>query len=33
MGTDHLDMYLLHWRGRVPLAETVAGFEELCRRV
>jgi len=29
LGTDHLDMYLLHWRGRVPLAETVAGFEEL----
>ncbi|SFL71287.1 aldo/keto reductase [Geodermatophilus ruber] len=27
--TDHLDMYLLHWRGPVPLAETVAGFEEL----
>jgi diketogulonate reductase-like aldo/keto reductase len=29
LGTDYLDMYLLHWRGRVPLAETVAGFEEL----
>jgi diketogulonate reductase-like aldo/keto reductase len=29
LGTDHLDMYLLHWRGRVPLAETVAGFGEL----
>lgn len=29
LGTDHLDMYLLHWRGRVPLAETVAGFEDL----
>ena len=27
--TDHLDLYLLHWRGRVPLAETVAGFEDL----
>lgn len=27
--TDHLDGYLLHWRGRHPLAETVAGFEEL----
>jgi diketogulonate reductase-like aldo/keto reductase len=27
--TDHLDMYLLHWRGRVPLAETVEAFEEL----
>jgi diketogulonate reductase-like aldo/keto reductase len=31
LGTDYLDMYLLHWRGRVPLAETVAGFEELVR--
>jgi diketogulonate reductase-like aldo/keto reductase len=27
--TDRLDLYLLHWRGDVPLAETVAGFEEL----
>lgn len=24
LGTDYLDMYLLHWRGSVPLAETVA---------
>ena len=29
MGTDRLDLYLLHWRGAVPLAETVAGFEAL----
>jgi diketogulonate reductase-like aldo/keto reductase len=29
LGTDHLDLYLLHWRGPVPLAETVAGFEDL----
>lgn len=29
--TDHLDLYLLHWRGSVPLEETVAGFEELRR--
>lgn len=29
--TDHLDLYLLHWRGEHPLAETVAGFEELRR--
>lgn len=29
LGTDHLDLYLLHWRGRHPLAETVAAFEEL----
>lgn len=27
--TDRLDCYLLHWRGQVPLAETVATFEEL----
>ena len=29
--TDRLDCYLLHWRGRYPLEETVAGFEELER--
>jgi len=29
--TDHLDCYLLHWRGSYPLAETVAAFEELAR--
>lgn len=29
LGTDYLDLYLLHWRGRVPLAETVAAFEQL----
>jgi diketogulonate reductase-like aldo/keto reductase len=29
LGTDRLDLYLLHWRGSVPLAETVAGFEAL----
>jgi diketogulonate reductase-like aldo/keto reductase len=29
LGTDHLDLYLLHWRGRIPLAETVAAFETL----
>jgi diketogulonate reductase-like aldo/keto reductase len=27
--TDYLDCYLLHWRGRYPLQETVAGFEAL----
>jgi diketogulonate reductase-like aldo/keto reductase len=26
LGTDRLDMYLLHWRGQVPVEETVAGF-------
>lgn len=29
LGTDALDLYLLHWRGDVPLAETVACMEEL----
>jgi diketogulonate reductase-like aldo/keto reductase len=29
LGTDRLDLYLLHWRGAVPLAETVAAFEDL----
>lgn len=27
--TDRLDLYLLHWRGMIPLAETLAGFEHL----
>ncbi len=31
LGTDRLDLYLLHWRGRHPLAETVAAFERLRR--
>jgi diketogulonate reductase-like aldo/keto reductase len=26
---EHIDLYLLHWRGRYPLAETVEGFERL----
>ncbi|ERF59463.1 oxidoreductase, aldo/keto reductase family protein [Treponema socranskii subsp. socranskii VPI DR56BR1116 = ATCC 35536] len=29
LGTDYLDLYLYHWRGSVPLAETVACLEEL----
>lgn len=29
--TDRLDLYLLHWPGSVPLAETVAGFQDLVR--
>ncbi|MFS8609378.1 MAG: aldo/keto reductase, partial [Gammaproteobacteria bacterium] len=29
LGTDHLDVYLLHWRGRVPLEETFRAFEAL----
>jgi len=27
--TDRIDLYLLHWRGSYPLADTVAAFEEL----
>jgi diketogulonate reductase-like aldo/keto reductase len=27
--TDRLDCYLLHWRGRHPLEDTIAAFEEL----
>jgi len=27
--TDRIDLYLLHWRGATPLAETVAAFERL----
>ncbi len=29
LGIDHIDLYLLHWRGGYPLAETVAAFEAL----
>jgi diketogulonate reductase-like aldo/keto reductase len=29
---DCIDLYLLHWRGSVPLAQTVAGFQDLQRR-
>jgi diketogulonate reductase-like aldo/keto reductase len=31
LGIGRLDLYLLHWRGRIPLAETVAAFETLRR--
>lgn len=29
LGTDRLDLYLLHWRGGVPLEETVEALEQL----
>ncbi len=29
LGTDRIDLYLLHWRGRTPFAETIAAFETL----
>ncbi|RPI53500.1 MAG: aldo/keto reductase [Acidobacteria bacterium] len=31
LATDRLDLYLLHWRGRVPLEETVEAFGTLTR--
>ncbi|MCP1575649.1 oxidoreductase [Herbaspirillum rubrisubalbicans] len=29
LGTDHIELYLLHWRGPHPLAATVEGMEKL----
>ncbi|BDE06245.1 aldo/keto reductase [Vulcanimicrobium alpinum] len=29
LGTDYLDCYLLHWRGGVPLGETMRALERL----
>ncbi|WP_132031376.1 aldo/keto reductase [Aquabacter spiritensis] len=29
LSTDRIDLYLLHWRGSHPFAETIAGFEAL----
>jgi diketogulonate reductase-like aldo/keto reductase len=29
LGTDRIDLYLLHWPGSVPLSETVEAFEAL----
>ncbi|YCH24168.1 aldo/keto reductase [Pseudomonas sp. D1-3] len=29
LGTEYLDLYLLHWRGQHPLDETVEAFERL----
>jgi diketogulonate reductase-like aldo/keto reductase len=29
LNTDRIDLYLLHWRGSHPLAETVSAFEKL----
>jgi diketogulonate reductase-like aldo/keto reductase len=29
LGTDRIDLYLLHWRGGTPLAETLRAFEHL----
>jgi diketogulonate reductase-like aldo/keto reductase len=32
LGSDRLDLYLLHWRPRVPLQETVDAFEGLIQQ-
>jgi diketogulonate reductase-like aldo/keto reductase len=29
--TDHIDLYLLHWRGGVPLHDTITAFNDLRR--
>ncbi|MCB9946509.1 MAG: aldo/keto reductase [Rhodospirillaceae bacterium] len=29
LGTDRIDLYLLHWRGSIPLAETFEAFQAL----
>lgn len=29
LNTDYLDLYLLHWRGSVPLSETLEAFQSL----
>lgn len=29
LATDRIDLYLLHWRGSIPLAETLEAFDQL----
>jgi diketogulonate reductase-like aldo/keto reductase len=29
LGVDYIDLHLPHWRGRIPLVETIDGFAEL----
>lgn len=31
LNTEWIDLYLLHWRGSIPLWQTIAGFRELQR--
>jgi diketogulonate reductase-like aldo/keto reductase len=31
LGVDCIDLYLLHWRGRIPLVDTIEGFADLKR--
>ncbi len=32
LSIERIDLYLLHWRGATPLAQTVEAFEDLVRR-
>lgn len=32
LGTDYIDLYLLHWRGQYPLEETVEAFDVCARQ-
>jgi diketogulonate reductase-like aldo/keto reductase len=32
LGIERIDLYLLHWRGATPIAETVEAFEHLVRQ-
>lgn len=32
MGTDYFDLYLLHWRGSIPLSETVVELAKMIRK-
>lgn len=32
LGIDHLDVYLLHWKGAIPVAETMDALQTLVRQ-
>lgn len=32
LGTDYVDLYMLHWPGQYPLTDTIAAFETLVRQ-
>jgi diketogulonate reductase-like aldo/keto reductase len=32
MGCEYLDLYLLHWPGRIPFTDTLRGFDDLLQR-
>jgi diketogulonate reductase-like aldo/keto reductase len=31
LGTDRIDLYLLHWKSQYPLEETLEAFDQLVR--